>query len=101
MTNIPEPVWIKELNKFVLREYPKLPNFLNCSIAYFDEEDSEEFCFSFGSWGMDREEITEEMCLLCCQALLDADANVSFCSFKSDLEYAQNYFYELEDESEE
>lgn len=104
IANIPEAIWIKELDKFTLREYPKQPNFLNCSISYLDvdDEDCEDgLCFHFGSWGMDREEITEEDCLICCQAMLYCDANVSFCSFKNNLEYAQNYFYEDEEVYEE
>lgn len=106
MTDIPKPIWQKELGKYTLREYPEAPNFLNCSITYFndrvddDDDDEISFGFAFGSWGMDREEITEEMCFFCCQELLNQDANVSVSSFKRNLEYAQNY-YEGEDESEE
>jgi hypothetical protein len=103
MTDIPQPIWQQKLGKFTLREYPEAPNFLNCSIRYLDDDDDNDegetsIGFGFIRWGMDREEITEEMCFLCCQALLDQNANVSVTSFKRNLEYAQDYFSELEDD---
>lgn len=94
-----EPIWEKELNeKFTLIEYPKQPNFLNCSI-YYDDGDFEQ-TFAFGSWGCDRDSISVEDCLLCCQVMLAYDANVSMSSFASNLEYARNATEDDEDEEE-
>lgn len=93
-----KPIWEKQLNeKFTLFEFPDEPNRLHCTIHYEDEEF--EQTFAFGSWGMKRESITVEDCVLCCQAMLEYDANVSISSFASNLEYARNEFSE-EDEEE-
>jgi hypothetical protein len=54
--------------------------------------------FNFGLWGMDRDSITNQQLLNCCQAMLDANASVSVSSFAANLEYAENYFYEQDDE---
>ncbi|HAJ59550.1 MAG TPA: hypothetical protein DCP31_09985 [Cyanobacteria bacterium UBA8543] len=98
-----EPTWSKQLGNFILLEYPKEPNFLNCTVTYqFDEyeldgDDEESLTFAFGSWGCDRELITEEDCLLCCQGMQAYDANVSMSSFYSNLEYIRT---EIADEEE-
>jgi hypothetical protein len=100
LRDIPDPIWEKQLGKFHLMEFPKAPNYLNCAIGYSDvdfDEGTTDITFNFGSWGMDREEITEQDCLICCQAMLDCDANISVSSFHSNLEYAKNYFYEDEE----
>lgn len=90
------PIWQKELNeKITLFEFAKEPNRLHCTVHY-DDGDFEQ-TFAFGSWGMDRELITVEDCLLCCQAMIAYDANVSISSFGANLEYAKN---ELEDDEE-
>jgi hypothetical protein len=97
---IPEPIWEKQLGKFHLMEFPKAPNYLNCAIGYSDvdaDEGIQDITFNFGDWGMDREEITEQDCLICCQAMLDCDANISVSSFHGNLEYAKNHFYEDEE----
>lgn len=94
-----EPIWQKQLDeKFTLLEYPVEPNRLHCTIHYEDE--NFEQTFAFGSWGMERESITVEDCVFCCQAMLCYDANVSISSFSSNLEYARIEFSEDEDEEE-
>jgi hypothetical protein len=91
------PVWEKQLDeKFTLLEFKNEPNTLHCTVHYVDEET--ELTFAFGSWGMERESISVEDCVLCCQMLLACDANVSISSFASNLEFARN---ELNDEEDE
>ena len=90
MTNNPQPVWQKKLGDFTLIEYPDEPNKLHCTIKYKDDEN--DFCFGFGSWGMDKESITEEDCVYCCQMMMMHGANVSISSFKSNLDLAENCF---------
>lgn len=98
MTEI-KPIWEKELDeRITLLEYPDEPNTLHCTIHYEDEDLDKTF--AFGSWGMDRDEITIEDVILCCQIMLCYDANVSISSFASNLEYARNAFDEDEDEEE-
>lgn len=99
-----EPTWSKQLGKFTLLEFPKEPNTLNCIVTYqFDEDelepDDEEdtLTFAFGSWECDREEISEEDCLLCCKGMQAYNANVSISSFGANLEFIRN---EVEDEEE-
>lgn len=96
MTEI-KPIWEKKLRNFTLLEYPKEPNLLNCTVFYEYEEAELTFCF--GSWEMDKESITEEDCLLCYQAMIYCEANVSISSFGASLEWARNEFFE-EDEEE-
>lgn len=92
-----EAIWQKELDeKFTLLEFPNEPNTLHCTINYDDGEFDKTF--AFGSWGMDREAITVEDCVLCCQAMLCYDANVSISSFASNLEYARNEFSDEEED---
>lgn len=96
-----DPIWIKDLERFTLLEYAKAPNFLPCAIVYGGGENEDVCSFHFGDWGMEREEITQEMCFKCCQAMLDANANVSVSSFKDNLDYAENYFFEVDVEDED
>lgn len=100
-----EPIWSKELGNFTLLEYPATPNMLSCTVTYqFDPdelepgEEDDTLTFAFGSWGCDKEQITEEDCLLCCKGMQAYDANVSISSFGANLEYIRN---ELEDDEEE
>lgn len=88
-----EPIWSKDLERFTLYEYPDEPNRLHCTVVYqlsedeMEDEDEDTLTFAFGSWGMERELITEEDCLLCCKGMQAYDANVSISSFHSNLEY--------------
>ncbi|HEY9603199.1 MAG TPA: hypothetical protein V6C85_16410 [Allocoleopsis sp.] len=100
-----KPVWSKELGKFILLEYSDEPNTLHCTVTYqFDEDELDEYdeddtlTFAFGSWGCDRELITEEDCLLCCKGMQAYDANISISSFHSNLEFIRA---EIEGEDEE
>ena len=98
MTNNKQSVWQKELGNFTLIEYPPEPNKLHCTISYHDDED--DASFAFGSWGMDKEDITQSECYYCCQVLIYQDVNVCLSSFKNNLDYALGYFND-EDEDEE
>jgi uncharacterized Fe-S cluster-containing MiaB family protein len=88
-----EPLWVKELGKFTLLEYPDEPNTLHCTVTYqfdsdeIEEGDEETLTFAFGSWGCDRERITEADCLLCCKGMQAYNANVSISSFHKNLEF--------------
>ena len=86
MSNEPQLTWEKELGKFHLAEYQKREGLIPCSVYYSDEED--DFSFHFGSWGTDRESITEEHCLILCQYMLDCNCDVSISSFAGNLAYA-------------
>jgi hypothetical protein len=93
-----EPTWSKQLGKFTLLEFPKEPNTLNCTVTYqFDEDEDDTLTFAFGSWGCNKEAITEEDCLLCCKGMQAYNANVSISSFDLNLEFIRN---EIEDEEE-
>lgn len=99
-----DAIWTKELGRFTLLEYPKEPNLLSCTVTYeFEEEDlvpgdDESITFAFGSWGCDRELITEEDCFLCCKGMQAYDANVSISSFGANLEYIRAEVQEVDED---
>ena len=94
-----QPVWRKELGNFTLFEYPEAPNKLHCTISYQDDED--DGSFAFGSWGMERDLITQAECYYCCQWLIDQDTNVCLTSFKANLDYALSYFNDEDDDDDD
>ncbi|NJL11388.1 MAG: hypothetical protein HC908_17985 [Calothrix sp. SM1_7_51] len=98
MTDNQQPVWRKELGRFTLLEFPEKPNFLHCVIVYQDDSEFEEqLQFTFGAWGMDRERITQDDCLITCQMGLDNGANISLSSFKDNLEWARAWAVDHDD----
>lgn len=85
-------IWRKEVGNYLLIEYEDKQRILPCKIVFLPHDD---YQFSFGSWGMNREDITEEMLTACCQAALDIDCNVALSSFYD------NYLYFVEDDEDE
>lgn len=95
-------LWEKTVGYFHLMEFEQNdPNGITIPVAVAYSHGNDETTFNFGSWGMDKEDITHEQLLTCCQAMLDADASVSCSSFAANLNYAENYFYDEDDEDDE
>ena len=83
-------IWKKQLDEhFSLMEYEKEENLPNCIVGYEESDYDHIFFFSFGSWGMDRNDITSADCALVMDYAINYDANVSISSFASNLEYAR------------
>ncbi len=81
-------VWEKQIENYILTEFVREPGSLPCSVYYADPDgDDVELSFGFGSWGIDREQITKEQIWAVCQGLLSDDANVSVSSFYANFEY--------------
>ncbi len=92
-------IWQKKLRRFTLIEFPEAPNGRNCVVRYQHELD--DFTFTFGSWGMDREGITVEDCAMSSQHLLLEKSNGSISSFAEILECAQNEYDEMYGDDED
>ena len=76
-------LWEKRIGHFLLQEYERRVT------AKYEDDHCVEY-FSFSSWGMDREKITQNQLLTTCQQMLDYQTFISVCTFKMCLEYAQN-----------
>lgn len=88
-----EVIWSKKLDEnWELLEFEKDPNcfHLNCTINYYEDDaapDDDCRSFAFSTWGMNREEITPQLCCAVCQALEWENSNTCLSGFKAALDY--------------
>ncbi|HLO88742.1 MAG TPA: hypothetical protein VK203_27560 [Nostocaceae cyanobacterium] len=78
------PVWTKQLEDYILYEYSEEAGPFRHVVV--DEEDN---CCSFGSWGMNRDEITADDCQAVISLMLVYQCQAAFSSFKSHLDMAR------------
>ena len=98
MNKTPSIAFEKNLGSFTLFEYelPDTPGKYLYQIDYV--HDHRNYTYSFGSWGMERDEITEKDCEMCCLAMMWFDCTASFSSFATNLQYTKDHLILSEDD---